>query len=82
MARYYLHLRDGTEDVPDVEGANYDTVASLKEAMVRSARDVIAGDVLHGLLNLGLRIDAETGDGRLIATLPFRDVVEIKPEKV
>lgn len=77
-----MHLRDASEDVPDMEGACFETLVSLQEAMIRSARDVIAGDVFHGLLKLGLRIDAETADGRLVATLPFQDVVEIKCEQV
>jgi hypothetical protein len=77
VTRYFLHLRDGTDVALDEEGLEFDTVASLSAGMIANARDLIKGDIGRGLLDLRLRIDAETENGALVTSLPFTDAIEI-----
>ena len=77
MNRYFLHLRDGVDVALDEEGQEFADEASLAEAMLLNARDSMSNDVRGGKLDLRLRIDAETADGRVVRSLPFSDVLKI-----
>jgi hypothetical protein len=77
MTRYFLHLRDGTDVALDDEGREFADDASLGKAMLLNARDTMSGDLNAGRLDLRLRIDAETADGKLVRSLRFTDALEI-----
>lgn len=79
--RYYLHLRDGHDIALDEEGMEFDSLESLRDGMRQAARDIMAGDVLKGRLDLNLRIDAETGTGQLVLRLPFTEALAIAPSR-
>lgn len=78
MARYFLHLRDGEDVVIDEEGGEFATSEDLRRAMLATARDIIAGDVVRGVLNLDLSIIAQTVTGDLVDRLTFRDAVSFE----
>ena len=80
MARYFMNLRDGTEELLDPEGVDYSSLDALRKAVLAAARDLMSGDMRSGIVDLRFRIDAEDGDGRLVYTLPFRHAVSIIPE--
>ena len=80
MARYYMHLRDGTEQILDPEGLEYPSVEALRKAVLISARDLMTGDVREGVIDFRFRIDAEDESGAIIYSLPFRHAVNIIPE--
>jgi hypothetical protein len=77
MARYFLHLRDGSDETLDPEGVEYASLDALRDAAMKTARDIMCGDVARGVINLQFRIDAERADGTLVYSLPFRDAVTI-----
>ncbi len=79
MARYFLHLRDGTEELLDPDGREFASLAALRDAVLVTARDLLMGDVRDGLLDLRFRIDAEDDGGAIIYTLPFSYAVNIIP---
>lgn len=80
MPRFFLHLRDGTDVALDEEGTDYADVKAMRDAVLHSALDVIAGDVLaKGQIDLRFRIDAENDAGEVIHSLPFREAVSINP---
>lgn len=78
MPRYFLHLRDGGDELLDPEGSDFPDRASLTTAVLRCARDVMAADVLQGELKLGYRIEAEDRAGRVVYTLHFRHAIEVR----
>ena len=80
MTRYFMNLRDGTEELLDPEGIEYESLDALRKAVLRTARDLMCGDMVAGLLDFRFRIDAEDGDGVVIYTLPFRHAVNIIPD--
>ena len=77
MARYYLHLRGGADDVLDLDGSEFASLATLREAVLVAARDVLTNDVRRGVIDLRLRIDAEDGRGAVVHSLPLRLAVAI-----
>jgi hypothetical protein len=79
MARYFMHLRDGTEELLDPEGREFATLAALRDAVLATARDLLVGDVRDGLLDLRFRIDAEDAGGAIVYTLPFNHALNIIP---
>ena len=82
MARYYMHLRDGTEQILDPEGLEFPSVESLRKAVLVAARDLMTGDIRDGVLDFRFRIDAEDGSGVIVYSLPFKHAVNIIPEDV
>lgn len=80
MARYFMHLRDGTEQILDPEGLEFPTIEALRKAVLVSARDLMTGDVREGVIDLRFRIDVEDEGGEIIYSLPFKHAVNIIPE--
>ena len=79
MSRYFMHLRDGTEELLDPDGREFPSLAALRDAVLITARDLLMADVRDGLLDLRFRIDAEDEGGAIVYTLPFSHAVNIIP---
>jgi hypothetical protein len=82
VARYYMHLRDGTEQILDPEGLEFPSTEALRKAVLIAARDLMTGDIREGVLDFRFRIDAEDESGTIIYSLPFKHAVNIIPEAV
>ena len=80
MTRYFMHLRDGTEQILDPEGLEFASVDALRRAVLTGARDLMTGDIRQGLLDFRLRIDAEDESGVVVYSLPFKQAVNIIPD--
>ena len=80
MTRYFMNLRDGTEELLDPEGTDYESLDSLRAAVLATVRDLMSGDIRRGVIDFRFRIDAEDGDGTIVYTLPFKHAVNIIPE--
>ncbi len=78
MPRYFLHLRDHTDEVLDPEGVELPADAIIGATLLQ-ARDCMAGDVHNGRLDLRYRIDVHDDSGELVHSLPFPDALEIVP---
>jgi hypothetical protein len=80
MSRYFLHLRDGTDEVLDEDGVESGTMDSLRKTVLTNARGVMAGDIRNGILDFRFRIDAEDDGGVIVYSLPFKHAVNVIPE--
>jgi hypothetical protein len=80
MIRYFMHLRDGVDETLDPEGLEFEDIEALRTAVLFAARDLIAGDIRNGIVDLRFRIDAEDADGTVVSSLPFRHALNIIPE--
>ena len=78
MPRYFMHLRDGADEVLDPEGTEMSADA-IAGAALHAARDCMAGDVRAGQLDLRYRIDVHDENGAIVHSLAFSDAVEIVP---
>ena len=77
MARYFMHLRDGSDELLDPEGVEYPDLNALRKAVLVAARDLMKGDVGEGVLDFRFRIDAEDETGEIVYTLAFKDALHI-----
>jgi hypothetical protein len=80
MPRYFLHLKDSTDEILDPDGVEMPADA-LPAAALKSARDCIAGDVQDGRIDLHYRIEIFDELGTLVHRLPFSDAVEVVPTR-
>jgi hypothetical protein len=80
VIRYFMHLRDGLDEMLDPEGLEFADIESLRTAVLFAARDLIAGDIRDGIVDLRSRIDAEDESGTIVYTLHFRHALNIIPE--
>ena len=77
MPRFYFHLHndvdvsdEGGEEMPDLE-------AALAHAIRMVRFEVAEGALRDGRIVLSHRIDIEDGNGTVMATVHFRDAVEV-----
>lgn len=81
MPRFYLHLRDGTDETLDPEGVDYPDMDAVRKAALSGARDLMANDLRNGgIIDLRYRIDAENEDRQVVYSLPFKHAANIIPE--
>jgi hypothetical protein len=80
VPRYFLHLRDGADELLDKEGQELANMEAVRKNVVTAARDVMAGDLRNGVIDLRYRIDAETHAGEIVYTLAFRHAFSTIPE--
>jgi hypothetical protein len=79
MARYFLHLRDGIDECLDPEGQEFATIETLRESVLFTVRDLMAGDIRNGIIDFRFRIDAENEGGEVVYSLPFKHALNIIP---
>ena len=80
MARYFMHLRGGTDELRDTEGRDFPNLDALRDAVLFTARDLLTGDVRTGTLDLRFRIEAEDEGGEIVYAMPFGHAVSIVTE--
>ncbi|HEY0164908.1 MAG TPA: hypothetical protein VGB39_06005 [Sphingomicrobium sp.] len=80
MARYFMHLRDGTEQILDPEGLEFASVDAVRKATLIAARDLMTGDVRAGVIDFRFRIDVEDEAGEVVYSLPFKHAINIIPD--
>jgi hypothetical protein len=76
VARYFLHVRDGSDHLIDPEGTEHESLEALTAAVLVAARSLIAADAHDGVVNLNCRIEAEDERGEVVHRLPFTQAIE------
>lgn len=82
MARYFMHLRNGVDELLDSEGVELVDLEAVRQNVLTTARDILGGDLRGGVMDLRYRIDAENEGGAIVYTLPFKHAFSIIPEAV
>jgi len=82
VARYFMHLRDSTDELLDPEGVELVDLEAVRQSVMRAARDILAGDLRNGVVDLRYRIDAENEVGAIVYSLAFKHAFSIIPEAV
>ena len=78
MSRYYFNLFDDVVTVDD-EGLELPDIAAARREAIRSARSLMAEQVMRGRFCLACRIEVEDEDRRPVLVLPFADAVLVEP---
>lgn len=77
MPHYHLNLYNDI-DAMDEDGADFPDLTFAKAMAIRSARDLMAEHVRIGRpIDLSHRIEITDDDGRVLAILPFREMITI-----
>lgn len=79
MERYFLHLVDG-KVIRDEEGQEFDNLDAAKEEAIASARSLMREAIWKGRLPLNESIEIADVSGRVLHTIPFRDVITIEDD--
>jgi len=77
-----MHLRDSTDELLDPEGVELVDLEAVRHSVMRAARDILAGDLRNGVVDLRYRIDAENEGGAIVYSLAFKHAFSIIPEAV
>ena len=78
MPRYYFDLHNDME-VVDEEGREFPGPDAAKADTIRSARELLAEDVMGGRIKLSHRIEVRDQAGVQLFAIHFRDVLSIDP---
>ncbi len=77
--RYFMHICNGNGFVEDQEGRELADDAMARAEAIAAARDVMAGDMRTGLLDLSAFIEVEDEKHKLLFTITFADAVTVTP---
>jgi Tfp pilus assembly ATPase PilU len=77
MSIFYLNLHENGVLFQDEEGSDLGNLDEAFDLALRSARDVMCGEMTAGRLCLSSHIDITDGTGTVLATLPFREAVTV-----
>jgi hypothetical protein len=80
MARYYLQLRDGSDQLLDPEGIEQADLDALRKDVLLAIRGMLSEDVRGGVIDMRFRIDAEDRDGVIVYSLGFSEALKIIPD--
>lgn len=72
MARYSMHLRDGTEKLVDPEALEFPSLEALRAAVLVTARALLSADAGNGMLDFRFRVDAEDESGAIVYSLSLK----------
>jgi hypothetical protein len=77
MPRFYFHICNGHGFIEDEEGVDLPDEPAARRNAVEAARDVMAGDLREGRLDLTSFIEVEDEAHRLLFTLTFAEAVTV-----
>ena len=77
MSRFYFHCYGLGEPLEDFEGADLLDEAAARARAVESLRDMMAGDVLQGLLDTRFVIEIEDERGGPVARIGCAEALRI-----
>ena len=77
MTVYYFHLWHGEQLTDDLEGVACVSLEAARKRAIEGARDILAGDVRSGRIDLNQRLELFDDAGRLCLTIPFSEAIEV-----
>jgi hypothetical protein len=79
MARFYLHVINGTGRASDEEGVELADARAAEAHAVEGIRSILADEAKAGRLDLDGRIEIADETGAVVRTVSFEDALEIRP---
>ena len=81
MPRFFLHICNGNGFTEDQEGQDLPDLAAAREAAIKGLRDILAGEMRDGEMNLGSFIEIEDEGHRLLMTVPTDAAINVTNER-
>ena len=79
MPRYFMQLRDGSDELLDPDGIEHSDLDALRRGVLKGVRSLLSEDVRDGVIDLRFRIDAEDHNGIIVYALSFAEALQIIP---
>lgn len=79
MARFYLHVINGTGRAPDEEGVELADADAAEARAVEGIRSILADEAKAGRMDLDGRVEIADERGAILRTVSFEDALEIRP---
>lgn len=76
MPRYFFHIRNNEEIVPDDEGANFDDYEAARGEAVASARDLAINAIRLGEHVSGWKIEIADEKGKVLDRISAREITD------
>jgi hypothetical protein len=80
MPRFYLHVCDGSGFSEDDEGVELAGPDEARRKAIDGLRDIMAGEMRRGEINMGSFIEIEDQEHRLVMTVSFAEAVRVTAE--
>ncbi len=77
MPRFYLRLGIGARFTEDEEGCDLPDLAHARKRAIEGLRDVLAGELRRGNIDLGSFIEIEDENHALVMTVPLSEAVRV-----
>lgn len=78
MPRFHLNIFNGAGEAPDEEGQELADLAAARAEAIKGIRSLLAAEMSEGAIDLGGRIEIAEPGGRILATIPFGEAVEVR----
>lgn len=78
MPIFFLHVTEGEEFTPDLEGVDRADACAAQKAAIDGVSELIAEAVKMGERNYKGRIDAQDEQGTVLFTLTFASLIHIE----
>ncbi|MBW9114792.1 hypothetical protein JNB88_14200 [Rhizobium cauense] len=75
--RYFFHMRSHHGDETDDQGLEFPSLETARGQAEEAAREIVAELVMQQERIDGTRFEITDEHGRILATVPFRDVVKL-----
>ena len=80
MPLYYFHLCNGSGFVEDEVGTEVADLAAAREHAIAGLRDIMAGEMRVGQLNVASFVEIEDEHHKLVMTVPFVEAVNVSTQ--
>jgi hypothetical protein len=81
VPRFYFHLCNGSGFTEDREGLELPDDAAARKEAVRGLRDISAGELMRGEMNLGSFVEVEDENHNLLMTIEFGEAVRVSNKR-
>ena len=75
VPRFYLHVCNGNGFTEDAEGQEFADIAAARWAAINSLREIMAGEMQIGELDLGSFIEIEDANHEMVVTVSIDEAV-------
>lgn len=80
MPHYFFHLRDGRNDLLDLEGSDCRNRSAAVDRALHHAREILSHDIIADFMDLDQRIDVVNAKGKVVYTQRFADAVAFRAQ--
>jgi hypothetical protein len=77
---FYLHIHNGHGDAEADEPIQVMTLAAAKEHAISGIRELLAAEVVNGVMDMGGYIEIADAGGNPVLRVPFVEALQIKSE--